>query len=172
MFLHRIPYVRFDGRMSARRRQETLEAFSVPIEDTTGEIADNYSTPVASVSEVQPTRRGARSSSRRGAEAMDSEQNASAVLVISDDEDEFVPQVYVISDDDDDFDGAPTNKKGKSKAKGKRKATARTGSAPMENNLIAFRAPATNGVNPKVMLISLKAGALGLNLTVANNVYL
>lgn len=26
--------------------------------------------------------------------------------------------------------------------------------------------------NPKVMLISLKAGALGLNLTVANNVYL
>ena len=160
--------------MSARRRQETLEAFSVPIEDTTGEIADNYSTPVASVSEVQPTRRGARSSSRRGAEAMDSEQNAGAVLVISDDEDEFVPQVYVISDDDDDDDddGAPTNKKGKSKAKGKRKVTARTGSAPMENNLTAFRAPATNGVNPKVMLISLKAGALGLNLTVANNVYL
>ena len=29
-----------------------------------------------------------------------------------------------------------------------------------------------DGVNPRVMLISLKAGALGLNLTVANNVYL
>ena len=29
-----------------------------------------------------------------------------------------------------------------------------------------------DGPNPKVMLISLKAGALGLNLTVANNVYL
>ena len=102
---------------------------------------------------------------------MDSEQDARAVLVISDDEDEFVPQVYVISDDDD-FDGAPTNRKDKRKAEGKRKASARTGSAPMENNVTAFRAPATNGVNPKVMLISLKAGALGLNLTVANNVYL
>jgi SWI/SNF-related matrix-associated actin-dependent regulator of chromatin subfamily A3 len=31
---------------------------------------------------------------------------------------------------------------------------------------------AMNGINPKVMLISLKAGALGLNLTVANNIYL
>ncbi|KAF8893981.1 SNF2 family N-terminal domain-containing protein [Infundibulicybe gibba] len=30
----------------------------------------------------------------------------------------------------------------------------------------------SDDVNPKVMLISLKAGALGLNLTVANNVYL
>ena len=31
---------------------------------------------------------------------------------------------------------------------------------------------AISGAIPRVMLISLKAGALGLNLTVANNVYL
>jgi SWI/SNF-related matrix-associated actin-dependent regulator of chromatin subfamily A3 len=59
-------------------------------------------------------------------------------------------------------------KKGKRKNKGKRKATTHM----VEDNAAAFRMPANNGVNPKVMLISLKAGALGLNLTVANNVYL
>jgi SWI/SNF-related matrix-associated actin-dependent regulator of chromatin subfamily A3 len=158
--------------MSARRRQETLEAFSIPIEDTTGEIADVYSTTVASATEVQPTRRGVRSSRRTGAEAMDSEQDAGAVSMNSDDDDEFVPQVDAIGEDhdDDDDDGVPTDKKGKRKSKGKRKATAQTWSTP--KNVAAFRTPAINGVNPKVMLISLKAGALGLNLTVANNVYL
>jgi SWI/SNF-related matrix-associated actin-dependent regulator of chromatin subfamily A3 len=39
----------------------------------------------------------------------------------------------------------------------------------------AFQAPATAadaGSNPKVMLISLKSGAVGLNLTAASNVFL
>src|ERR1700720_2910374 len=31
--LRRISYVRFDGQMSAKRRQETLERFSLPLED-------------------------------------------------------------------------------------------------------------------------------------------
>ncbi|KAI9463683.1 SNF2 family N-terminal domain-containing protein [Lactarius psammicola] len=164
-FPYRIPYVRFDGTMSARRRQETIEAFCVPIEDTTGEIADVYSTPVASASEVQPTRR-VRSSRRRGAEIMDGEQDAGPIM-ISDDDDVFVPQVDAIDDD-----ALTWNKKGKRRAKGKRKATAQTWPTPAEDIAAAFRTSATNGVNPKVMLISLKAGALGLNLTVANNVYL
>ena len=159
--------------MSARRRQETLEAFSVPIEDSTGEIAEVSSTPVALASEVQTTKRGVRCSHRRGAEAMDSEQDAGAASIISDDDDELVPQADAIGDEDDcDYDDVSTDKKGKGKAKGKRKAAAQTWSTPMGNNVTAFRTPATNGVNPKVMLISLKAGALGLNLTVANNVYL
>lgn len=166
-----ISHVRFDGRMSARRRQETLEAFCVPVENTTGEMADIYSTPAASTSEAQPSRRSVRSSRRRGADVVDSEQDAGVVPMISDDDDEFVPQVDAINDDDDDDDddSAPWNdKKGKHKDKGKRKATTRM----VENNAAASQMPATNGVNPKVMLISLKAGALGLNLTVANNVYL
>ncbi|KAH9176256.1 SNF2 family N-terminal domain-containing protein [Lactarius sanguifluus] len=164
-----IPYVRFDGTMSARRRQETIETFCVPIEGSTGEIADVDPTPDVSASEVQPTRRSARSSRRRGAEPVDGEQDA-GTMIVSDDDDIFVPQVDVISDDDHDHDSAPTwNKKGKRKDKGKRKATAQT---LLEDDIAPFRTPATNGVNPKVMLISLKAGALGLNLTVANNVYL
>jgi SWI/SNF-related matrix-associated actin-dependent regulator of chromatin subfamily A3 len=83
-----------------------------------------------------------------------------------DDDDGFVPQVDF--DSDDGADGPPTrNKKGKGKgkAKGKSKAAARYDFAPAG-------VAAMNGINPKVMLISLKAGALGLNLTVANNIYL
>ena len=166
---YRISYVRFDGTMSAKRRQETLEAFCVPIEDTASEIAGVDSTPATSTSGAQPTRRSVRSSRGKGAGTVDSEQDTGVVSMISDDDDEFVPQVDVIGGDDDD--GAPTwNKtdKGKRKANGKRKATAQTA----EDNAAAFRMPTTNGINPKVMLISLKAGALGLNLTVANNVYL
>lgn len=168
-----ISYVRFDGTMSARRRQETLEAFCVPVEDTTSEMADINSTPVASTSEAQSSRRSVRSSHRKKASVVDSDQDAGVVSVISDDDDEFVPQSDAIGDgdddNDDDNDSAPwNNKKGKRKDKGKRKAT----TPIVEDDAAAFRMPATNGANPKVMLISLKAGALGLNLTVANNVYL
>ena len=67
---------------------------------------------------------------------------------------------------DDDEDRKPTKKKGK----GKRKASTKiVSSAALD---LDFPSYLTDGVNPKVMLISLKAGALGLNLTVANNVYL
>ena len=80
--------------------------------------------------------------------------------------------------DDDDFsddgdDDAPArtqSKKGKGKGKaktaGKGKKKASIPSTPVRDT------PQFDGVNPRVMLISLKAGALGLNLTVANNVYL
>jgi SWI/SNF-related matrix-associated actin-dependent regulator of chromatin subfamily A3 len=79
-------------------------------------------------------------------------------------DDDFVLQMD--ADSDDGADGARTrSKKGKGKAKGKAKAAARSDFAPTGYT-------AVNGVNPKVMLISLKAGALGLNLTVANNIYL
>lgn len=47
---------------------------------------------------------------------------------------------------------------------------------PQRQDVIqAFQAPATNaeeGSNSKVMLISLKSGAVGLNLTAASNVFL
>jgi SWI/SNF-related matrix-associated actin-dependent regulator of chromatin subfamily A3 len=86
------------------------------------------------------------------------------MLIDDGDDDSFVPQVDF--DSDDGADGPPTrNKKGKAKAKGKSKAAARYAFAPV--GVVPM-----NGINPKVMLISLKAGALGLNLTVANNIYL
>ncbi|CAK5281753.1 unnamed protein product [Mycena citricolor] len=93
-----IAYLRFDGRMSAKRREETIARFSIPVSEG------------------------------------DTNQNAGS-------DSDFI-------DDDEDF--FRPGRKGKAKA----------GPYP------------SSGVNPRVMLISLKAGALGLNLTVANNVYL
>ncbi len=153
--------------MSAKRRQETLETFCVPLGEDTPETANIQSTPISSTSEGQQTRRSARTS-RRSAASAGEYQEADAMLFDNGDDDEFVPQKDADSDDGIGHDGLPTqNKKGKGKgkAKGKSKAAARSdfasvGIAPM------------NGINPKVMLISLKAGALGLNLTVANNIYL
>lgn len=87
------------------------------------------------------------------------------VVVLDDDGDGD----FVVGDDhededfiDDDDNDTPARKKGKGKGKGKQRETAKS----------AYDEIAFDGPNPKVMLISLKAGALGLNLTVANNVYL
>lgn len=160
--LYRIPYVRFDGKLSAKRRQETLETFCVPLGEDAPEIAVQ-STPITSTSEGQQTRRSARST-RRGAASAGEYREADTMLTDNCDDDLFVPQVDF--DSDDGADGPPTrNKKGKGKAKGKSRAAAGYDIAPV-------RATAMKGINPKVMLISLKAGALGLNLTVANNIYL
>jgi hypothetical protein len=103
-------------------------------------------------------------STRRGAASAGEHQEADAILIDDGNDDCFVPEFDL--DSDDGTDGPPTrNKKGKGKAKGKSKAATRSDFAPVG-------VAAMNGINPKVMLISLKAGALGLNLTVANNIYL
>ncbi|KAJ7072219.1 SNF2 family N-terminal domain-containing protein [Mycena amicta] len=94
-----IEYVRFDGRMSAKRREETIAQFSVPVGDD---------------------------------------------------------ELFAESADNDEDDSAFAKKRGKGKGKQKAKASSYRGTSR----------------NAKVMLISLKAGALGLNLTVASNVYL
>jgi len=152
--------------MSAKRRQETLETFCVPIEHDTNVIPDVQSTPAVPMSEVQPTRRSSRSS-RRGQPSAGDLQQEDAISINSDDDD-FVPHMDI--DNEDDADGAPTrSKKGKGKAKGKSKGK---GKAAARSQLGSLEDTVMNGVNPKVMLISLKAGALGLNLTVANNIYL
>ncbi|KAI0940604.1 hypothetical protein AcW1_003757 [Taiwanofungus camphoratus] len=143
-----IPYVRFDGKMSARRRQETIARFSVPLEETFRLEAVPQSQEISS----RPSRRRGRLSQ--------------APLY----DDDPVPRDDN-GDDDSDFiddEHEEVSKKGKSKiGKGKRRAGA---------NITVLQSSLDGsdfaGVNPKVMLISLKAGALGLNLTVANNVYL
>lgn len=71
-------------------------------------------------------------------------------------------------DDDDDFiDDEDVVQKKPKKGKGKARNSRSTTMSSRDTSNSSF-----DGVNPKVMLISLKAGALGLNLTVANNVYL
>jgi SWI/SNF-related matrix-associated actin-dependent regulator of chromatin subfamily A3 len=159
--------VRFDGKLSAKRRQETLETFCVPLDQDPPETASVQSTPVASTSEGQRVRRSMRSI-RRDAASAGEYQEADAMFVDNGEDDGFVPEVDF--DSDDGADGPPTrNKKGKGKGKGKAKGKSK---AAARYDFPSVGVTATNGINPKVMLISLKAGALGLNLTVANNIYL
>jgi SWI/SNF-related matrix-associated actin-dependent regulator of chromatin subfamily A3 len=169
IYIYRIPYVRFDGRMSAKRRQETLEAFCIPIGHETLETSSIQSVPDVPTSEVQQTKRSRRST-RRG-EANTGEYEQEYVMPTNgDDDDDFVLEMDVESDND--VDGARARgKKGKGKAKGKSKARTRSRVASV-GDAILNGSSISNGVNPKIMLISLKAGALGLNLTVANNIYL
>ncbi|KAJ3569860.1 hypothetical protein NP233_g4782 [Leucocoprinus birnbaumii] len=108
-----IPYVRFDGQMSARRRQEAIARFSIPVKESSSSRAGS-----------QPTR-ASRGRGKGKAKKVDDDD-----FDYNDDGDAD----FALQDDMDDEDSAE--------------------------------------VNPRVMLISLKAGALGLNLTVANNVYL
>ncbi|KIM40208.1 hypothetical protein M413DRAFT_28716 [Hebeloma cylindrosporum] len=129
---HGIPYVRFDGQMSAKRRQEAIARFSVPL------------------AEEEPTLPRATRKTR------DQDGAAAPVVDAADDDDSD----FAMNDESDDFiDDEPiSGKKSKSKGKGKAKPVSRQFEGSAEN--------------PRVMLLSLKAGALGLNLTVANNVYL
>ncbi|KAF8210396.1 SNF2 family N-terminal domain-containing protein [Mycena galopus ATCC 62051] len=129
-----IPFVRFDGRMSAKRRQEVIAQFSIPVaDDAAGAMRDHS--------------RGRSSEGSLG-------RGEDSDCVMEPDND--------LADDDED--SAWSKKKGKAKGKGKQKQKAKAS--------YTARSTYAAGENPKVMLISLKAGALGLNLTVANNVYL
>lgn len=159
-----IPYVRFDGKMSAKRRQETIARFSVPLEDDEMPAQMLTQAPSASapVSATRATRQRRKSTRTNTASseiidlAGDDAGDGDFVVNLSDDDDDdFI--------DDSDEDDRP-KKKGKGKAKAKGKAKKKAAPKPTYD--------LDDGVNPKVMLISLKAGALGLNLTVANNVYL
>ncbi|KAL0578764.1 hypothetical protein V5O48_003262 [Marasmius crinis-equi] len=141
-----IPYVRLDGKMSAKRRQEAIARFSVPLKVNSAPARKTTPPPQTS---------GGRTR-RASAKKIDAE----AWGANDDDDDDFV--MATSEADYSDFDD--DSPKGKnSKGKGKQVY-------PGDDDLgdIAF---ATND-NPAVMLLSLKAGAVGLNLTVANNVYL
>ncbi|KAI0633366.1 SNF2 family N-terminal domain-containing protein [Trametes polyzona] len=172
-----IAYVRFDGKMSARRRQETIARFSVPINPdeavsvpplspATQPPSSQPSEPVLS---QRSTRRRTRSSqSLLLDESIDDGKDDDFVLddTVDDGDDDFMV-------DEDDENVPPLRSqakkgKGKAAARGKGKKASRVVNDPV----VSEPASMADGVNPRVMLISLKAGALGLNLTVANNVYL
>ncbi|KAL1673766.1 SNF2 family N-terminal domain-containing protein [Schizophyllum commune] len=150
-----IPYVRFDGQMSGKRREEAIRRFSVPIKATDMGAAIPTPTPAAAPppasgpSPIKPRRRA----SRKAIVDLDSDDIEAAG------DDDFVMNGDDDGDDDfEDYVAQAIKGKGKGRAAAPAKAVA--------SNWLP------GGVNPKVMLISLKAGALGLNLTVANNVYL
>ncbi|EMD31673.1 hypothetical protein CERSUDRAFT_88802 [Gelatoporia subvermispora B] len=146
-----IPYVQFDGKMSARRRQETIARFSVPLG------ANPSSSILPTVSEPSRPSRRTRASQPTSADT---------VAILDDDQDDdFILSDHDTDDDFGDSDGARRRKKTRN-WKGKHKAS-NTAMSTLRRNSHRL-----DGPNPKVMLISLKAGALGLNLTVANNVYL
>lgn len=144
---HGIPYVRFDGQLSAKRRKEVLEQFSIPLE-AEEDLAVDIETPL-------PPRRRRTSTKTTLVEEDD---------LLEDDDSSFI--VDDVDDADDDFeeDISTMAKKGKGKAK----ATY----GPRTSQKARFDGSSFGSRIPRVMLISLKAGSLGLNLTVANNVIL
>ncbi|KAJ3480104.1 hypothetical protein NLI96_g8578 [Meripilus lineatus] len=150
-----ISYVRFDGQMSARRRQETIARFSVPLKEDEPTVL--------------PASESAPSSRRRTRSKRAIDIDGDVIVNDDKDDDDYVAQG---DDGDDDFieEEVPKPKKRKTKGKGKAKAGV-SRSTPFDD-ITELGNTSSSEVNPKVMLISLKAGALGLNLTVANNVYL
>ncbi|KAF5393242.1 hypothetical protein D9757_000687 [Collybiopsis confluens] len=139
-----IPFIRFDGRMSAKRRQDAIARFSVPLQ------------PDTSVSEF-PAAGAAPSRSQRAA------RNRSHDVQDDDDDGDFA----MPSSDYSDFEEGVAVA---TKSKGKGKAKKVQPDSELEEEFSSGSIHDPN--NPVVMLISLKAGALGLNLVVANNVYL
>ncbi|KAG1890243.1 SNF2 family N-terminal domain-containing protein [Suillus subluteus] len=152
---HGIPYVRFDGQLSAKRRKEVLEQFSIPLE-AEEDLAVDIETP------LPPRRR--RTSTQTTLVEED--------VLLEDDDSSFI--VDDADDDDDDFeeDISTMAKKGKGKSKPKNKSKAKATYGPRTGQKAKFDGSSFGGRIPRVMLISLKAGSLGLNLTVANNVIL
>lgn len=144
--------MRFDGQLSAKRRKEVLEQFSIPLEAEEDLVAD--------IETSLPPRRGRASTQ--------------TTLVEEDDLLEDDDSSFIVDDDDDDFeeDISTLAKKGKGKSKPKNKGKAKATYGPTTSQKARFDGSSLGGKIPRVMLISLKAGSLGLNLTVANNIVL
>lgn len=175
-----IPFVRFDGKMSARRRQETLERFCVPLEDRNVTSSQSGSSRAQSGSQTQTQSQTEHQSTSVGGHRR-TRKSAPGQTISLDDllqekniqkneiaDDGFVPSRVDDGDtesDSDDTVESDNDFKAESKGKGK-------GKARMRSDNLGGAKGFSGAVNPPVMLISLKAGALGLNLTVANNVYL
>lgn len=186
-----IAYVRLDGKMSAKRREEVIRHFSVPLRDKgkgkSKAVPDagararlatamRSSSPPRAPPQAPPA--PSPSTSKRPTRAAKAAKSA-MVIPSSDDELDFDARVEAADDDDyvDDANGAakdePMSDDGgffSDESEEEFKPSRFKGKGRAGRSLAANLSD--RGVNPPVMLISLKAGALGLNLTVANNVYL
>ncbi|KAG7098688.1 hypothetical protein E1B28_000602 [Marasmius oreades] len=138
-----IPFVRFDGKMSAKKRQEAIARFSVPLRKNA------------------PSHIFAPEASNGRKHCISKKHSEDAFDHNGDSDDDFV--LGTSEADYSDFEEGPP--KPKKNRKGKARQV-----YPEEDDFDDI-VSATND-NPAVMLLSLKAGAFGLNLTVANNVYL
>ncbi|KAF8318099.1 hypothetical protein DL93DRAFT_2054681, partial [Clavulina sp. PMI_390] len=173
-----IPFVRFDGSMSAHRRQAVIDRFNIPLAgslpDPPKPSIDLPSLP-SDDEDMElppiPTRRG-RAKNSTSASGSD-DYDPSAEPQHEDDEDEGYDDASVYEESE-----PPSPQKGKAKAKakakgkGKGKAKVISFADRRDALLHSYDVGLGGGDIPKVLLISLKAGALGLQLTVANNVYL
>ena len=136
--------------MSAKEREETLKRFSVPLDD------EGEAIPAPSQSRKSAIPSSTSSRHTRG-------KKTKVVVIDSDLEDSRDGEYADVGNESDDSFLDDDLKAFTQKSKGKGKGKAKTSSSRTLGNA---------GTNPRVMLISLKAGSLGLNLTVANNVYL
>lgn len=157
--------------MSNRQRQEVLAKFCQPLDDDEAPIPPRH----PSSEREEPSRRSSRASSKSANASFDSSTDADNVGDDDDDKDKDYVDTAKDDDDDDDFLGGDLDlslwlKKSKGKGKGKAKPKMKSRVSSAGKNL--YNGSAFEGENPRVLLISLKAGALGLNLTVANNVFL
>lgn len=87
------------------------------------------------------------------------------------DDDDYVELDVGASDDESEYQASEAFSSPQRKAKGKGKATSRKATIDDRRTALLHSYDVGEAV-PTVLLISLKAGALGLQLTVANNVYL
>ncbi|PFH50907.1 hypothetical protein AMATHDRAFT_3537 [Amanita thiersii Skay4041] len=143
-----MPYLRFDGQTSKKRRDEVLGRFTVPVESP----GDAERAAERRDSSGRTRRQGTQYTSTRKKQV---ENDGDESLTESDPE--FIPTNLVadLTDDESDFSEL---REIRSRAKGKKKARDARGTT------------CTDG-NPRILLLALKAGSLGLNLTVANNVF-
>ncbi|KAF8622719.1 hypothetical protein AX15_006810 [Amanita polypyramis BW_CC] len=135
-----ISYVRFDGQMSAKRRQEAIARFTTTVESLRcGQKAETHTSAKRSL-------RPKKQSTIRNRALIDDDES--------------------VTESDSDFTSANVNDQTEDESD----ALSLTGKGKGKTRVCNANDTLTD--NPRVMLISLKAGALGLNLTAANNVFL
>ena len=108
IFFDSIPFVRFDGQMSVKRRRDAIDRFSVPFD------REQFTPQRRSTRNERPTTR-------------DNDSSDSDSIVIDDDDDDD-------DDDDGDFMEKIFGKKSDPKGKGKAIDDVRSGSADWDEN--------------------------------------
>jgi hypothetical protein len=169
-WFHSIPYVRFDGRMSQKRRQETLERFSIPVSEadaaaafTASQSQSTRGTPGARASQPQPEQEPATSASGRPLRRARSSGAALAAEDAGDGADgdgsDFAMSAAEDDDDDDSFaeddEDVAFVQKASAKGKGKGKAAAKSADkgkqrASAASELSELRSALNGEGNPKV----------------------
>lgn len=146
--------------MSAKQREDTIARFSVPLKSAHEESP--ITSPCKDEVNLDPSKHfkaAMAAGAGRFAVNFDFDSDVECALGTSDKDGDFTDEYT------EDEPRAKTRAKGKGKSVPKARLSRKR---VVEDNDFMH----AGGTNPVVMLISLKAGALGLNLTAANNVFL